>query len=339
MRGSAVRGGHTLPESVLPCGVQLLGQPTPVAVRIMAASYLSAATAALDHLGRDPEALHDFRVAVRRLRTLLWAYRTWVKRTASKKVLRELRDLGIATNAGRDAEVQIEWLAAQRDGLRRSERTGLNWLLLHLRQTKQTSYTATRKTVRTAFERVAQLTRSRLDEDVDGSAASLYQGAFGALVRDHAKTLGDRLAEVRQPGDEDRTHHARITAKRLRYLLEPAEAAVTEGKQTIMALKRLQDVLGNLHDMHVMERLLADALVQVTTDKTRQLHALALEGKYQEMGRARRRDERIGLLVLAGHARERRDALFAQFRCEWLADQGAKWLRPLQQTGHDPGVV
>ena len=315
-------------------GVELLGKPTPAAVRIIATSYLDTATAALDRLERDPQALHDFRVAVRRLRTLLRAYRPWVKRTASKKVLRGLRALGSATNAGRDAEVQIEWLAAQRDGLRRSERTGLNWLLGILRQTKRTSYAAARKTVRPAFERVAQLTRARLDEDVDGRAAPLYQGAFGLLLRDHAKTLGDRLGEVRQPGDEDSVHCVRITAKRLRYLLEPAAAAVTDGKQAIRTMKRLQDLLGNLRDMHVMEGLLADALAQVATDRTRQLHALALEGRHQEMHRARKRDERIGLLALAGRARERRDALFAQLSREWLADHGAKWLCPLRQTGH-----
>ena len=315
-------------------GVELLGQPAPAAVRLIATSYLGAATAALDRLGRDPQALHDFRVAVRRLRTLLRAYRPWLKRTASKKVLRRLRALGRATNAGRDAEVQIEWLAAQRDGLRRSERTGLNWLLRILRQTKRTSYAAARKTVRPAFERVAQLTRAKLDEDVNGRVAPLYQGAFGMLLRDHAKILGDRLGEVRQPGDEDVVHRTRITAKRLRYLLESAEAAVPEGKKAIKAMKRLQDLLGNLRDMHVMEELLADALAQVTTDKTGQLHALALEGRHQEMGRARRRDERIGLLALASRAREQRDALFLELSGTWLTDRGATWLGPLRQTGH-----
>ena len=154
------------------------------------------------------------------------------------------------------------------------------------------------------------------------------------LLRDHAKILGDRLGEVRQPGDEDVVHRTRITAKRLRYLLESAEAAVPEGKKAIKAMTRLQDLLGNLRDMHVMEELLADALAQVTTDKTGQLHALALEGRHQEMGRARRRDERIGLLALASRAREQRDALFLELSGTWLTDRGATWLGPLRQTGH-----
>ncbi|HEX9729038.1 MAG TPA: CHAD domain-containing protein [Gemmatimonadales bacterium] len=314
-------------------GADLLGQRVTAAVRIIATSHLDGATAALARLGRDPEALHDFRVAVRRLRTLVRAYRPWVKRLATKRVLRGLRALGRATNAGRDAEVQIAWLAAQRDGLRRSERAGLNWLLRILGQIKRTSYAAARKAVRRDCQRVARLIRLRLDEEVERSASPPYQGAFGMLLRDHAKFLGDRLREVRQPDDVDQAHDARIMAKRLRYLLEPAAAAVTEGKQAVKAVKRLQDLLGDLHDMHVMEELLADALTRVARDKTRQLHSLALEGRQADFDRARRRDERLGLLALAARARARRDALFAQLSRAWLFDHGATWLGPLRETG------
>jgi CHAD domain-containing protein len=40
---------------------------------------------------RDRTALHNFRVAIRRLRSLLRAYRPWIGRAGGKKTLRRLR--------------------------------------------------------------------------------------------------------------------------------------------------------------------------------------------------------------------------------------------------------
>ena len=56
---------------------------------------------------KDREALHDFRVAVRRLRSVLRAYRRWLGRAAARKARRRFRSLAATTNDGRDAEVQL----------------------------------------------------------------------------------------------------------------------------------------------------------------------------------------------------------------------------------------
>jgi hypothetical protein len=130
----------------VPPRVPLLDLPVREGVARVAREYLGDAESALGRLrnARDIEALHDFRVAVRRLRSLLRAYRRWIGRAGGKKVRRRLRDLGQATNAGRDAEVQVAWLEAQRAALARRERSGLNWLLRRLRAVKRDSYRAAR---------------------------------------------------------------------------------------------------------------------------------------------------------------------------------------------------
>ena len=114
----------------------LLERPVVETVAALVDRCLSQAGRAVRKVGRpgNPEALHDFRVALRRCRGVLRAYRPWLGKAAGKRVRSELRRLMRQTNRGRDAEVQIVWLEAARPSLRRSERAGLNYLLERLRR-------------------------------------------------------------------------------------------------------------------------------------------------------------------------------------------------------------
>src|SRR6202521_4568478 len=80
--------------------------------RRLALAYLDDAAAALPRLAdlEDAEALHDLRVAVRRLRSSLKAHHAQLGDSVPKKLARRLRRLPPAPRAGRDAAVQIEWL-------------------------------------------------------------------------------------------------------------------------------------------------------------------------------------------------------------------------------------
>ena len=70
----------------------LLLQPVGQAVCRIALTHLDAARAAHERLkdASDTEALHDFRVALRRLRSVLRAYRPWLK-NIPRKLRRRLR--------------------------------------------------------------------------------------------------------------------------------------------------------------------------------------------------------------------------------------------------------
>ena len=67
----------------------------------------------------DPEAIHDFRVALRRLRAWLRAFRPYLADTVRHGPERRLRTLSRLAGRARDLEVQWQWLT----GLRRSHRT------------------------------------------------------------------------------------------------------------------------------------------------------------------------------------------------------------------------
>jgi len=91
---------------------RLLRRPAAASAAAIGLARLGEARAACTRLANesDRDALHDFRVAVRRLRTVLRAFRRELK-TVPKKLERQLRDLTRATSGGRDAEVQLAWLA------------------------------------------------------------------------------------------------------------------------------------------------------------------------------------------------------------------------------------
>src|ERR1051325_8498431 len=90
----------------------LLARPAGNAAALIGLTLLEGARAALGRLADpdDTEALHDFRVALRRLRSTLRGFRPELGDAVPKKLQRRLRDLARTTGAGRDAEVQLAWI-------------------------------------------------------------------------------------------------------------------------------------------------------------------------------------------------------------------------------------
>src|SRR3954468_378564 len=88
----------------------LLDRPVAEASGLVALRYLDDAAAAATRLTdrADAEALHDFRVALRRLRVTVRAYPD-LRTAVSKKNRRRLRKLARETNPIRNAEAQIAW--------------------------------------------------------------------------------------------------------------------------------------------------------------------------------------------------------------------------------------
>lgn len=228
--------------------------------RLLALAQLDDIASAQQRLADsgDTEALHDFRVGLRRLRSSLRAYRSQLKGSVSKKARRRLKDLTTGTNAGRDIEVQLAWLHRQAERLGPGETEGLAWLIGRLEGRK--SETVDRLTAEIArdFSKAAPKLRRRLGtfrvEVKTGREAkpSSFGQATGRLIQSHIGDLAGSIKAVTAVGDDARAHTARIRAKRLRYLLEPLSRRARGVKALVGKLRQLQDILGNLHDMHVI---------------------------------------------------------------------------------------
>src|SRR5262249_45452241 len=108
--------------------IHLLERPRDEACRLVALDYLDEAVEARGRLGQDPEALHDLRVALRRMRSTLRAYRQLLGRPLDERRRKQLRQIVDATSISRDAEVLDALVAEEAERLEPRERAGVEWL-------------------------------------------------------------------------------------------------------------------------------------------------------------------------------------------------------------------
>lgn len=317
----------------------LLPRPPEEGARLLALGYLDQALEARPRLAdpEDAEALHDFRVALRRLRSTLRAYREPLEGSVPKKLARRLKRLAQATGEGRDAEVAIEWLRGRADQVGSNHRAGYRWLLDHLEERKRAGYEHLQARVEEDFADLEAGLRRRLSVyqaevrlGAEGEAAphpTLGQTA-AEILEDHARELGAHLEAIGGPGDVEEAHRARIAAKRLRYLIEPLAGEVEEGKAVVKHLKELQELLGELHDAHVLEDELAAAVERAGAERAQALLELSLADEPDEkrLRAERRRARESGLLVLARLNRARRDRLYADLEDGWLGGRAEPFL-------------
>src|SRR5919109_4989742 len=81
--------------------------------------------------GKDAEALHDFRVAMRGLRSWLRAFESNLP-DLPRKARSRLRRIARLSNASRDLQVQVAWLRSRKAELSVRQRHGQEWLIARL---------------------------------------------------------------------------------------------------------------------------------------------------------------------------------------------------------------
>jgi CHAD domain-containing protein len=291
----------------------LLTAPALGAARRIALNLLDAASAARERLpdAGDAEALHDFRVAMRRLRSTLRAYQPQLDAVVPAKLRRRLRDLARATGEARDVEVQISWLDRRRHELPPGRRAGVPWLVARLTQRRERAYQDIRERIAPKFDRLARRLRRALEAPPvpDATLPPSLGSLIAQLLEDQGSDLERRLALIRSPANHAEAHTARIRVKRARYLLEPVVREAPLAAPVLRRLKQAQQVLGDLHDLQVVIARLGDAAADAAAERTRRLHALAIGGDRSPTARGPR-PAATGLLALARVARETQERLF-----------------------------
>ncbi len=226
----------------------------------------AAGTDGTDNPPQPPaDALHHVRTSTRRVRSVLRAYRPWLGGRGTRRLRRELRRLMAATSPGRDLDVQLAWLAASAAEAPEPARAGVDWLVRRLERRRERLRDREAKVLSGPPVDLARA-RERLGATGASSIpAPTLARAAAAAVRTGADALEEELAGVVSLADRERSHRARIQAKRLRYVVEPfAEAA--GGAPLLERLTRLQDGLGELRDAQVLAEALARALRKAPPD-------------------------------------------------------------------------
>lgn len=241
--------------------------------------------------GEDPEQLHDFRVAVRRIRTLLRDGDEVLEPTGRDRFRTEFAWLGDVTTPARDADVHVLDHPVHVESLPPERRADLDPLLVVLRDERTRAHVrlvADLRSVRRAEFGMAWADWLADDRRWTTDVAERSGDALARVAADRIVAAHDRLVEhgraVRTSSPPIVLHDLRKEAKRLRYLLEcfapvfdpEPVASITD------RLRRLQDVLGEFQDCEVQARALHELLLVRDEDSAM---VLAAGSVVEQLGR------------------------------------------------------
>jgi inorganic triphosphatase YgiF len=200
----------------------------------------------------DPEALHQARVALRRLRTGFALFGPVIRKASVEPLRTELREFIIPLGQARNLDVILE-----------DRGEALGW-----RDRRKLSSARAGFYDEIAGRLNSQRARDMFLDLVEWSASATWrkQGADTPIRRFAAGRLDSIWAKVRRRGkrlgdlDEHQLHRFRIAVKKLRYAVGFL-APLYDGKQTrkfASSLEKMQDCLGLIHDDLVARQIAAD---------------------------------------------------------------------------------
>ncbi|MBB2988361.1 CHAD domain-containing protein [Terracoccus luteus] len=225
---------------------------------------VEAADAAL-RAGDDPEALHDLRVAMRRVRTALATFRPLLDRSVTEPLRDELRHVSGELGRARDHEVVVERLEALlADEPEALVRGPVAERLASLTRTARSEGGAEVEATLAGTRYAAALTLLGVVADdpplTDAATRPGRRFAKRRLAREVARVVERSDAAVALGGEHARgeaLHDARKAAKRLRYAAEAMTPALpTRSRRLARRAKALQQRLGDHHDALVTRDVL-----------------------------------------------------------------------------------
>jgi CHAD domain-containing protein len=224
-----------------------------------------AANAAVLREAPGAEAVHQLRVAARRLRSALSTFKTVVADPGLPAVKADLKWLAGRLNDARNLDVFADGVAAQAKGLE-TPPPGLDALAAALDAARREAWAQAAETAASDRFRDLMIDTTAWVETGDWLAAApaIPVRAFAdrALARRRREVLKGGK-HLRRAGDAAR-HHLRIEAKKLRYAAE-AFASLYPQKASarfIAGVKALQEALGDLNDLAVAGPLVASLPLQ-----------------------------------------------------------------------------
>lgn len=235
-------------------------EPAAPAIAEMLLQVLDSLEATLPAVrkGRDLEALHAFRVAVRRTRVIGGQFKA-VLPDQIASFMKKFDWLGSITGPVRDLDIYLVRLDAYeqafpsvaptawlplREAISRERRLAHRTLVHHLNTARYTTLVIS--------------WRAFLNTPPAGGSDSLLEPVVSARLWKLYRHLLAVGREALASTDNQKRHQVRITAKKLRYVLDAFEGLYPSAlvQRLLRRLEGLQDILGDHHDLTVLrERL------------------------------------------------------------------------------------
>jgi CHAD domain-containing protein len=216
-------------------------------------------------LGDDPEAVHQARVATRRLRSHLRTFRTLLDPEWTAELRDELKWLGGELGAVRDADVMLDRLSHRVEELPETERKAAERMVEGLAAQREDARAELLRAMRTPrYVELLDLLvdaarRPRLALRVAGEGAS-DADLLRELVRAPWRHLRRSVDALGDDPPDPALHEVRIRAKRVRYAAEAVEPLIGKpARRFVERVTDLQDVLGEHQDAVVAGQWLREA--------------------------------------------------------------------------------
>jgi CHAD domain-containing protein len=214
-------------------------------------------------LGEDPEAVHQARVATRRVRSALRTFRDVLDPEWGGSLRGRLKQVAVGLGAVRDTEVLRDRLRSSGRSLPEGDRESLEELLTRLESTRDEArerlLAAIREPTYVALldELVEAAREPRVLEDAAGAPAA---SELASTLERPWKHLEHAVEVAREDASDASLHAVRIRAKRARYAAEAVSPVFGKRAEAFAdAATDLQDVLGDHQDSVVARAWLRGA--------------------------------------------------------------------------------
>jgi CHAD domain-containing protein len=248
------------------------------------------------HEHASPESLHHLRVALRRLRSLWWAYRPLLDRDENTQQRALYRYLADAAGKTRDWDILLELLSARTEG----EGGAPIALPASLLDAREQTLAASRETllnadIRNVLHDALATTSKQLNTAPE---RHMLQKFAAKRVRSAERSLRKRIraASHAKRSDYEAMHDVRKAGKKVRYLLEFFGPVLDDDghERVLKRLRNMQQCFGELNDVIASLTLLRDNR-GLFDDKSAADEALA----YLKLQRKQRQREAMRLLAEA----------------------------------------
>jgi CHAD domain-containing protein len=209
-------------------------------------------------LGGKDVGVHQARVASRRLREALPVISQGLPHSKAGKATRKIKRLTQALGGVRELDVSLDLIDefSERPAVPVAAVAEVRAQVIEERERRR----------RSMLKKVAGIDMDRLHRRLDSvrkalqssSTSQHWRAALAVRVARRARRLGQAIDAAGQVYAPDALHGVRIAAKKLRYSLEIADdSGAVPCRDDVKTLKRVQETLGRLHDLQVLQHYAA----------------------------------------------------------------------------------
>ena len=240
----------------------------------------------------DTEFLHDYRVSLRRTRSLLGQIKNVFPEDVVTHFRTEFRWLARATSPKRDLDVLLLSLRRMSEGLPADDLATLLAFLsrrqLHEQRLLERVLESSRyRALLAVWQNFLQDAPAGVPEPPD-AARSLVEVTSRRILRLYRR-LVDHAMAIHDKTPADAIHQVRIEAKKMRYMIDATRSLHDRRNldRIIDTLKRVQNVLGDFNDAQVQERNLLSSGKAMVEAGAAESGALLSVGRLAENARNR----------------------------------------------------